>query len=1149
MKSPGARSRLVEETESYFIAGQFGRLPRAEFTQAFRRLFGSTTLEDRIRLAERLCKERAIPCEIVQLLCCDVDAVAAPVLAHSPLLEACDLTAQIMQGSCAKRAAIAQRSDLSAIVISQLLLFGEPPVARALADNTEIHSLISRPMQTKIERIGRTAFEHTGPTAMSQDKDKLDALVSSMEQDWCAHFKPEALDTQEPLARASFTISAMDEETPLSAISDALAGEETTIEHATAPETVLAQTESVASDSMLLLDEADMKILDQLSESDWDALDDQAIEALARQLATEDSAQLAEMETGAEYGLPNEAILEQEPAAESAENAGNQFVAAPIAEAQPEDAVSLAIEDIVLEEPSEELPDDLDDLEMIDSPSVSYTWDAFEEDAGPASFTIGVFDSENAAVPPLRAPLGPNEREAIVAFRQPEALEEDLEELLVARATRKQEPDVTPQDTQAGIEEELFEQGTRRSFTISAKPASSFDLAPPQMNRLTSGTAPAEKRMDGPSYRLSPIDDLKSALKRPLDLAEEQLLAKTRAKLETALTGKDKLPAEPEGTGERKAQITLTIRKSGDNAASALPKAAAIMEPASVPTPVVRENKASSATIANTPVRAAPSVSIPGIHLTSATEGDWERALARLTGEASPQDSDDEEPRVFSVPASSAVNKMDMTSARAESPLAKVEDNALHPVVEAIESELSIDAFSEETDVNNGEDALAPHEPVAPRSRLAPDEPTFAEPLPIPHGTLRPEAEVSASNSDASLIHEHAPLGFMPDMISFAGLDLVEAEPDLPSATELLLRQSGFSAPRVELIEPIDIDILENGKLTRLEDLDTTPMQVISEQLEAQREALNALRLQMKRYEDASSISKGQSYLDKEKAAPSTPDVQESPEAASSDDDLLSLPEFSGHRLVDVEEYQAIRQTTAEMEETEADVALSPASYRSSDPIALAAMAIAPIGSTGIADRFFAFDEETRLTLIQSILAETLVDVAHQEADDKSRALLDEDAIHELVAARFSNDRIRLADLMHDISGHRRLDMIQLLQDKGGEALVVYLYSIGVDESSSLSILLHGPDAISHDYNKISRLMTLYHQLYPAAAHKIVAQLFGEPRRITAKHQPIHDEGSGKASPRLRGTSQEHQAQNGETQESPSAATGFGRRTSQPDQA
>jgi hypothetical protein len=666
------------------------------------------------------------------------------------------------------------------------------------------------------------------------------------------------------------------------------------------------------------------------------------------------------------------------------------------------------------------------------------------------------------------------------------------------------------------------------------------------MNSLTSGAAPAEKRMDGPSYRLSPIDDLKSALKRPLDLAEERLLAKTREKLETGLTGKDKLPTEAEGTGERKAQITLTIRKSGANVSSALPKAAPVSAPVSKPVPVVSENKAESTITAKTPVRATPSVNIPGAHLTSATEDDWERALARLTGQISPQDDREEELRIFSVPASGAVVKVETTpaSAHAESPLAKVEDNALHPVVEAIESELSIDAFSEEP-VDNGEDTLAQHEPVSPRSHLIPDEPAFAEPLPIPHGPLKQETEASASNTDAPLIHEHAPLGFMPDMISFAGLDLVEAEPDLPSATELLLKQSGFAAPRVELIEPIDIDILENGKLTHLEDLDTTPMQVISEQLEAQREALNALRLQMKRYDDASNSSQGH----KEKDAPSTLDVQASPEAASSEDDLLSLPEFSSHRLVDVEEYQAIRQTSTEMDETEAEIAPVPTSFRSSNPIDLAAMAIAPIGSTGIADRFFAFDEETRLTLIQSILAETLVDVVHQEADDKLRALLDEDTIHELVTARFSNDRIRLADLMHDISGHRRLDMIQLLQDKGGEALVVYLYSIGLDESSSLSILLHGPDAISHDYNKISRLMTLYHQLYPAAARKIVTQLFGEPRSITAKHQPIHDEGSGKASPRLRGTSQEHQVQNGGPQESPSAATGFGRRTSQPDQA
>ena len=85
-------------------------------------------------------------------------------------------------------------------------------------------------------------------------------------------------------------------------------------------------------------------------------------------------------------------------------------------------------------------------------------------------------------------------------------------------------------------------------------------------------------------------------------------------------------------------------------------------------------------------------------------------------------------------------------------------------------------------------------------------------------------------------------MGFMPDTISFAGLDLVEAEPDLPSVSDLLLRQSGAATPHVELIEPIEIDILENGKLTSLDELAATPMQVVSEQLEAQRDALNALR-------------------------------------------------------------------------------------------------------------------------------------------------------------------------------------------------------------------------------------------------------------------------------------------------------------------
>ncbi|WP_319495793.1 DUF2336 domain-containing protein [uncultured Cohaesibacter sp.] len=1157
MKSPGARSRLVEETESYFTAGQFDRLARAEFTKVFRRLFGSTALADRVRLAERLCNERAVPREVVQLLCCDVDAVAAPLLAHSPLLGACDLTAQIMQGSSGKRTTIAQRSDLSAIVISQLLLFGEPPVARALAENKEIHSLISRPMQMKIERIGGTAFEHMGPTAMSQDKDKLDALVSSMEQDWCAHYKPEALDTQDTRTQSSVPFAAADAEGPSLTMPDAAAAEATLAANDIAPETLSAPAEPVASDTMLLLDEADMKILDQLSESDWESLDDDAIEALARQLAAEDSALIAEMETGAEYGAPSEEAIEQAPAAESVETADSQLVAAPIAETQLEDAVSLAAKNSVIDEPSVERADAPDDLAMMDSPSEPYDRDAFEEETGPASFTIGVFDSENAAFPPLRTPLGPNEREAIVAFHQPEALEEDLEELLVARATRKREPEATPLDTRADIADEPFGQGTKKSFTISADTASDFELAPAQMNRLVSGAVSVDKRVDVPPYRLSPIDDLKSALKRPLDHAEEQLLAKTREKLETGITGKDKLPTEPEGVGERKAQITLTIRKSSDNTASTVDvlKATPITEPASEPAPVVSEEKSTSATVTKPSVRTTTSVSIPGVHLTSATEDDWERALARLTGDVSPQDEDDDEPRVFSVPANTSVAKTELTpaAAGAASPVATVEDSALHPVVEAIESELSIDAFSEEsTSTTKQEDSLAPREPLAPRSQLIPDEPAFVESLPIPRGAIKPKADTSASDSDAPVIHEHAPLGFMPDMISFAGLDLVEAEPDLPSATELLLKQSGFAAPRVELIEPIDIDVLENGKLTRLEDLDTTPMQVISEQLEAQRSALNELRLKMKRYEDATANSRFQAYLEKtEDHSESTPSTLEvpAPEAyANAEDDLLSLPEFSGHRLVEVEEFQVIRQTTAEEEETETEVAPSPVSLGSSNPIDLAAMAIAPIGSTGIADRFFAYDEETRLTLIQSILAETLVEMARQDADDNARALLDEDTIHALVTARFSNDRIRLADLMHDISGHRRLDMIQLLQDKGGEALVVYLYAIGVDESSSLSILLHGPDAISHDYDKISRLMTLFHQLYPAAANKIVTQLFGEPRRIAAKHQPIHDEGSGKASARLRGANQEHQGQNGGAQESPSTATGFGRRTTRPDQ-
>ena len=1141
MKSLIARSRLAEETETYLIAGQFDRLAQAQFTHIFRRHFGATSIADRVAISLKLCAMRQVSPDVVLLLCCDVDAVAAPVLAHSPQLGAAELTIQILQGSCAKREAIAQRADLTPLLISQLLLFEEPSVARLLAENRAARPSISAPMQAKIERIGALKFEQLEPKAMSQETDKLDALVSSMEQDWCAHYKPDALG-EDHSANASSAVPPT-------------ASEDTRPEtsQASASQPSLARAASTKNDEALLLDAEDMKLLDQLSESDWDALDDDAIEALARQLAETDQSQLDDAlpfsaSSDTVYGVA--AALEQEAPVVSASEKTPTALAPSNEQATEDTPPVLDLSDMDISSMDISEPKELmDDMEMPEAAAIAQPSE-YEEETGPASFTIGVFDSENADFPLLTSPLSGDEREATISFGPADEPEEEVPTISTSYVAPDDDVD--------------FDACDKTSFVISAEEPPLAELLPPMQEETPQEapepSAPLTAKVPLATFSTSPLDNLRSALKRPLDKQEAELLAQASQKLANRTAG-EPLSKEPVASRslERKPQITLTIRKSSSSETGSTPNAGEAEQATKAPTPAPVSEQADS----SAPSDAAQNdLSIPRPHLTSATEDDWERALARLTGDLPASEEGGVAPRIFSVPAAESTNQQTETKT---SPLAQMSTTGLEKVVEAIESELSLDSIAttgqseissqgEEPIGSAEEDAVEGHASSEDTSIIseATDQPLIAEPLPIPHG-----APLSANEDDttdeAPLIHEHAPLGFMPDMISFAGLELVEAEPDLPSVSDLLLETSSRAMPQVELVEPIEIDILENGEITALEDLEATPMQVISEQLEAQREALNALRQKMKDYEDGTRQSvSAASFSVGFQADHDAPAPIENMDTESEAHDISSLPELSQHTLVDVEAYEAIKgsEKNQSTNETAASSSSSSDENDETDPVDLASMVLNATARDGMANSFYGYDAETRLTILQSILAETIVDAGQQSKDDQARAMLDDFTVQELVAARFSNDRIRAADLMHDISGHRRLDMTQLLQDKGGEALVVYLYSIGLDESSTLSILLHGPDAIAHNYEKITQLMTLYHQLYPAAANKIVAQLFGQPRTVASmQHAPLHDEGAGKNAARLRTTGlQSFSDASRKTASEASALPEFGRRLKRPEQ-
>ena len=609
MKSLAAPSRLIEETEHYLRAGQFNRFAQVKFAQIFRGSFGSAPLADRMKVSQTVCELRTVPVDVVLLICCDVDAVSVPVLRHSPMLSGSELTMQIMQGTRAKREAIAQRSDLTMSLISQLLMFGEQAVARHLAANEQIQSCISSPMRSKICRIGALEIEQLEPKTMSEENDKLDALVSSMEQDWCAHYKPEALGQ---VAQEETSPQEQPNKLDMSMTGSELTEEQSNAEGNEAP---------MPSDDLLLTSE-DMKILDQLSESDWDALDDEAIEALAKQLAQEDASSFDETpsmvsEDETVYGMEPSDLPSQELASDQDTQAATDDL----------------VDDLEMLEPLAESP--LAEVLPAQDPS-----DEIEQGVVPFSFSIGVYDSENADFPPLTKALAPGEREATVAFGTEQTSQSAQNEALLSTATPDTRGSFVAQDPLEDDLEEIEREVVathRTSFVISADEPPLTELLAPTFDdtatpepEASEPNAPIaqqklpEARKQQSSYRTSTLEDLQSALKRPLDQQEAELLQQTLGKVSNGLVGEDSsTPKEPAQHSERKPQITLTIRKSSSSASS---RATDLQTP---PAPVAIEDKKDIAESAPAPdtSKRIPETTVPRAHLTSATEADWERAL------------------------------------------------------------------------------------------------------------------------------------------------------------------------------------------------------------------------------------------------------------------------------------------------------------------------------------------------------------------------------------------------------------------------------------------------------------------------------------------------------------------------------------------
>ena len=1072
MMPTSERTSLSSISALYLSAGRFDSKTRARFSSDFHRCYNSARLDDRIQVANLICKSNHIPLDVLALLCCDDDRVAMPILAHSPLLGEGELTTQILQGSAADREAIAHRHDLTPVLISHLLFFGEVTVAQRLCHNMAYLSGISDALKQRIARISGIDSSLTGQQAMTNKKNQsFENLVSSMEQSWSEHYQPNSYATT-PVADAPMVDAAskdMSDEQPTDApsvICDFDDPEEALTAGAQdEQQSELSAYQDPAGDlSESSIPDADPDPLqsrlealfeetkdDQMNpypiappnnEIDVETVDQTGRLAGAPEAGSDDFLNDTDLALLEKLGGSDWEMLDDDAIEALASSLAKQDLTKAENDAIATNAVDWSsINDDAITSMAKTLSKD--DLEQVENDAVDageIDWSTLDDEAiealagsladedlvrmeadsmaaaggpdGRMGFTIGVFDKTNAPIPPLEvkdAVLRP----ATISFRTPDGVDEEAPE----------DPTISSQDTSDNLETKAKEAATSVSATkpiTDSVPAFAGSTEAPLSVSGDVSTAPAQPEVS----------------KAP---------ASTRSSVATNEQEK------------RKPQITLTIRKQ---------------------TSAERDAQADALLASAT----------KKVELSSITEQDWLTALDKLNRD---YDSDSAN--------RATVGFVETAQAAAPVPTIRVED-LVAPIV---------------TPTPAADKTVVASEAKEKRAR-------------IESRPLHPDIIAELQMDDQPLVQpvKRSPgnMGFAPKVMSLDDLDLVEANPNLPSASELMLGQSHSAVPYVDLVEPIDITIHENGHTYALSDVENTPMRVVLEQLAKEKAALTA---------------------------PAKDTVITTPSVPDAPDDMTTLPQMAAHRVVDVEEYESLKaaETVAVAKpESRSPLSTAPQEAEATSPVLRAPHLREIQGVTppedGMSERFFELDEETRLALLQGVMAQTLPEAAMMAQDRNQRRLIDEDTAQDLVMARFSNDRLKLTEMLHTLSGHSRVQMSKLLQDTGGESLVCFLYHIGLDEGSTLSMVLHGPDAVSHSYEKVAQLMTLYHQLYPAAAARIVRDLFGDVKKPGFVHQTVHDDGKGAASPRQRGFA-------GGQQNHPNAAQApiFGRRVPDADRA
>jgi hypothetical protein len=134
-RAPGRRDALLRELTDIFLESQRNPCERELFAAVADQVLDFVDAPARQHLAERLATRADAPPSVVVRLASDVIAIAAPLLARSPVLTDDDLIALAGEKSQDHLAAIARRASLPASVTDVLIARGRTDVLEAVAAN------------------------------------------------------------------------------------------------------------------------------------------------------------------------------------------------------------------------------------------------------------------------------------------------------------------------------------------------------------------------------------------------------------------------------------------------------------------------------------------------------------------------------------------------------------------------------------------------------------------------------------------------------------------------------------------------------------------------------------------------------------------------------------------------------------------------------------------------------------------------------------------------------------------------------------------------------------------------------------------------------------------------------------------------------